>query len=99
LEPYFHSGKIDLVIAGHTHDYERLSKDFSGNQVNFFIVGGAGGGMEPEGKMSEYPIMDRLIKKHHVALAEVTASEFAVRILGSNGELLDQLTLSKSDKR
>jgi hypothetical protein len=99
LEPYFHAGKIDLVIAGHTHDYERLTKEFSGNQVHFFIVGGAGGGMEPEGKRSEYPIMDRLIKKHHVAIAEVTASEFAVRILGSNGELLDQLTLSKPDKR
>jgi predicted phosphodiesterase len=99
LEPYFHEGKIDLVIAGHTHDYERLTKEFSDNQVHFFIVGGAGGGMEPEGKMSEYPIMDRLIKKHHVAIAEVTASEFAVRILGSNGELLDQLTLRKSDRK
>jgi Icc-related predicted phosphoesterase len=95
LEPYFHAGKIDLVIAGHTHDYERLTKEFSGNQVHFFIVGGAGGGMEPEGKRSDYPIMDRLIKKHHVAIAEVTASEFAVRILGSNGELLDELTLKK----
>ena len=99
LEPYFHAGKIDLVIAGHTHDYERLTKEFSGNQVHFFIVGGAGGGMEPEGKRSDYPIMDRLIKKHHVAIAEVTASEFAVRIVGINGELLDQLTLRKSEKR
>jgi len=99
LEPYFHAGKIDLVIAGHTHDYERLTKEFSGNQVHFFIVGGAGGGMEPEGKRSEYPIMDRLIKKHHVAIAEVTAAEFAVRIVGINGELLDELTLRKSDRR
>jgi len=34
-----------------------------------------------------------------VAIAEVTGTEFAVRILGSNGELLDLLTLRKSDKR
>ena len=99
LEPYFHAGKIDLVIAGHTHDYERLTKEFSGNQVHFFIVGGAGGGMEPEGRMSDYPIMDRLIKKHHVAIAEVSASVFAIRILGSNAELLDQLTLTKKGNK
>ena len=99
LEPYFHAGKIDLVIAGHTHDYERLTKEFSGNEVHFLIVGGAGGGLEPEGRRSDYPKMDRMIKKHHVAIAEATASVFAIRILGSNAELLDQFTLKKKGNK
>jgi hypothetical protein len=43
--------------------------------------------------------MDRLIKKHHVAIAEVSASVFAIRILGSNAELLDQLTLTKKGNK
>jgi hypothetical protein len=55
--------------------------------------------MEPEGRMSDYPKMDRLIKKHHVAIAEVTDAVFAIRILGSNAELLDQLTLTKKGNK
>ena len=47
----FHMGLIDFVIAGHTHDYERLTLEFfSGNSVHFLIVGGAGGGLEPKEK-------------------------------------------------
>jgi arabinogalactan endo-1,4-beta-galactosidase len=76
-----------------------LTKEFSGNQVHFFNVGGAGGGMEPEGRMSDYPKMDRLIKKHHVAIAEVTDAVFVIRVLGSNAELLDELTLTKKGNK
>lgn len=95
LEPYFHQGKIDLVVAGHTHDYERLTKEFSGNSVHFLIVGGAGGGLEPEGQNSDFPKMDRIIKKNHVAIAEVNEGEFKLQVFGTTGEILDEITFQK----
>lgn len=95
LDPYFHQGKIDLVVAGHTHDYERLTKEFSGNRVHFLIVGGAGGGLEPEGQDSDFPKMDRIIKKNHVAIAEVNKEEFRLQVFGITGEILDKITFRK----
>jgi len=95
LDPYFHQGKIDLVVAGHTHDYERLTKEFSGNSVHFLIVGGAGGGLEPEGQDSDFPKMDRIIKKNHVAIAEVDRKEFKLQVFGITGEVLDEVTFRK----
>lgn len=90
LEPYFHEGKIDLVIAGHTHDYERLTKEFSSHPVHFLIVGGAGGGLEPEGEDSPEPKMDQLIKKHHYGILELTPDSLHLEVFGIDGKLLDQ---------
>ncbi len=93
LEPYFHAGLIDLVISGHTHDYERLTREFSGNPVTFLIVGGAGGGLEPEGEDSEYPVMDRIIKKNHFGMIQADSLRLELEVFGLGGEKLDSLIL------
>lgn len=95
LEPYFHQGKIDLVIAGHTHDYERLTRDFSGNKITFLIVGGAGGGLEPIGQESDFPEMDLLIKAHHFGVLELDSMRFSWRVYGLDGQELDSLLVDK----
>lgn len=96
LEPFFHRGLVDLVVAGHTHDYERLTLDFSGNPVHFFVVGGAGGGLEPEGDSSEFPVMDRLIKKHHFGILKLSADHLDWQVMGVEGELLDSLVVRRN---
>lgn len=95
LEPYFHQGKVDLLIAGHTHDYERLSKEFSGHSVQFLIVGGAGGGLEPEGENSPAPVMDQLIKKHHYGILELDQHSLNLEVVGKGGEVLDAFQFKK----
>lgn len=90
LEPYFHRGLIDFVIAGHTHDYERLTLNFSGNSVHFLIVGGAGGGLEPKDKSSDYPKMDRVIKEHHFGILDFGKDSFNLRVFNLEGEIIDQ---------
>jgi hypothetical protein len=95
LEPYFHQGWIDLVVAGHTHNYERLQLEFSGHMVNFFVVGGGGGGLEPEGIHSAYPVMDRLIKKHHVGILQLDKNQMHWSVLDLEGQVLDSLHLVK----
>lgn len=96
LEPYFHRGLVDLVVTGHTHDYERLTGDFSGNAVTFLIVGGAGGGLEPNGKSSEFPQMDKLIKTHHFGILEVKKDGLDWEVFGVDGEVLDQYEIKKT---
>lgn len=97
LEPYFHRGMIDLVVAGHTHDYERLTKEFSGHPVRFFVVGGAGGGLEPEGLASEFPIMDKLIKQHHFGILEIKKDEIDWKVFGLEEKVLDHYNFKKSN--
>ncbi len=95
LEPYFHRGWIDLVVAGHTHDYERMKRDFSGHPVLFFIVGGAGGGLEPKDQSSSFPKMDQLIKEHHVGILELNQHELVWKVFDLEGALLDSLVFKK----
>ncbi|GAB2495017.1 metallophosphoesterase family protein [Algoriphagus taiwanensis] len=95
LEPYFHQGLIDVVIAGHTHDYERLTTAFSGYPVTFLIVGGAGGGLEPQGRISPKPEMDLLIKKHHFGILEMGNQSFEWEVFGLEGEILDHFRIQK----
>lgn len=98
LEPYFHRGWVDLVVAGHTHNYERLQREFSGHAVNFFVVGGGGGGLEPEGIKSDYPVMDRLIKKHHVGILQLDKNQMRWSVLDLEGQVLDSLSLVKKQQ-
>ena len=95
LEPYFHLGWLDLVVAGHTHDYERMKRDFSGHAVHFFIVGGAGGGLEPKDQSSSFPKMDQLIKEHHVGVLELNQRELVWKVFDLEGALLDSLVFKK----
>ena len=97
LEPYFHRGMIDLVVAGHTHDYERIRLEFSGYPVHFFVVGGAGGGLEPEAEASEYPVMDKMIKQHHFGILEIKEEGINWEVFGLEGEVLDRFSFTKGN--
>ena len=88
------SKRIDFVLSGHSHDYERLTKHFGEQQTHFFVLGGAGGGLEPP-ESSPYPEMDTVIKEHHFARFNVTSDSVKVRMYGLDGERLDQITIVK----
>ncbi len=97
LEPFFHRRLIDVVVAGHTHDYERLTRDFSGHPVTFLVVGGAGGGLEPEGKSADYPQMDTLIKQHHFGILEMQNGGLKWEVFGVEGGILDRFFIPKRE--
>lgn len=83
------SARIDFVLSGHSHCYERLTKNYGEQQTHFLILGGAGGGLEPP-KHNAYPKMDTIIKAHHYGLFEVTDHQVELKIIGLEGTLLDQ---------
>lgn len=88
------TAKIDFVLSGHSHCYERLSKKFGYQTTHFLIMGGAGGGLEPP-QSSEYPLMDTVIKAHHYGLFEVAGAKIKFRVIGLDNQTLDELTFTK----
>jgi hypothetical protein len=60
------------------------------------IVGGAGGGLEPEGENSQFPVMDRLIKKNHFGMIQADSIQLDLEVFGVDGERLDSLILRKT---
>lgn len=93
LEPLFESAKIDAVIAGHNHNYERLIRQYGDQTVAFLVVGGGGGGMEPSG-LSEWPQMDTVITQHHYGLVETSDKQLVFKTFNLENTLIDQFTLN-----
>lgn len=97
LAPLIEPCGIDAVISGHTHDYERLTLQFGRQTTRFFIVGGGGGGIE-EGPLSETPVMDRVIRRHHVGIFHLDGARLTFEAVTPDGEVIDRLEASKSDE-
>ncbi len=95
LDSVYESADVDFVITGHTHDYERLTKEFDGHQVHFLIVGGAGGGLEPEGEMSDEPETDVVIKRHHLARMFVHGDSIRLEVKDPDQTSIDQFDFIK----
>lgn len=94
LEPVIESAGIDFVIAGHTHDYERLVKMYGRQKATFLVVGGAGGSLEPP-PSSEQPEMDTVVKVHHVGRFHVDGNVIRFEARDVNNETIDLFTQSK----
>jgi 3',5'-cyclic AMP phosphodiesterase CpdA len=86
--------RIDFALSGHIHDYERLRKNFGQQTTHFFVLGGAGGGLEPPAS-NPTPDMDKLYKQHHYALFSLSSHKVEVTIYDSQGTLIDQLLIEK----
>lgn len=96
LEPLYESAKIDMVIAGHTHDYERLIKKFGKQQTAFVVVGGAGGGLEPI-ENSPQPKMDTVMSVHHFGLIDIRGGYLTFKAIDLKGNVIDTFKLPHDD--
>ncbi|MBX2896251.1 MAG: metallophosphoesterase [Cyclobacteriaceae bacterium] len=94
LEPVMESAQIDFVIAGHTHDYERLTKTYGKQQTHFIITGGGGGSLEPD-ESSAQPLMDTLIKTHHYIRFRISNNNLNWFVYDLNNNLLDKQHVAK----
>lgn len=94
IEPLIEPYKIDFVLSGHTHDYERLTRQYGEQKTTFIIVGGGGGGLEPP-ESSEYPLMDTLIKTHHYGRFNVHPQKIRFEVRNTENELIDSIILNR----
>lgn len=94
LEPVIESAKIDFVISGHTHDYERYSRQYGNQLVTYLIVGGGGGSLEPP-ESSSTPEMDTVIKVHHMGRFRINGSSAQWEVRDVNNNLIDKKNITK----
>jgi hypothetical protein len=95
--PVFQKGKVDLVVAGHAHAYQRM--DLEG--VRYVVVGGAGG------RLDRYQTghwgMDKDYVGHHWALMDIVPSARGPQLSWTakdfDGQLIDAWTLTSRSKR
>lgn len=86
--------RIDFVLSGHAHDYERLTRRYGDQRTHFFVLGGAGGGLEPP-ESSAFPAMDTIVKEHHFARFQLSPDRVAVTVYGLDGRSIDHWAVEK----
>jgi hypothetical protein len=79
---------VDLVLAGHEHQYER----FRVANVNYIVSGGGGARL-----MYFWGNLNSLKQAtvHHFLSFEVTAKKLAMKVIDINGRVIETLRLDK----
>ncbi|MCB0488355.1 MAG: metallophosphoesterase [Cyclobacteriaceae bacterium] len=88
LEPVLEKAKVDFVVCGHTHNYERWTRSYGEQRVTFLIVGGAGGSLE-DGPMSAEPEMDTAIRQHHFGRFTISQNAVKFEAISHEGRAID----------
>lgn len=91
---------LDLVIAGHSHAYERLERSIGGHPVTVLITGGAGGSLEdPTSARLDGDGGDRVVVRHHYVRGVATSSEFSWDAVDLDGEVFDRHEMRRRPAR
>ncbi|MFO0749017.1 MAG: metallophosphoesterase [Myxococcota bacterium] len=85
--PEFKRLGVDLVVAGHTHAYQRIDKD----GVRYVTVGGAGGRIDTY-RTGHWPL-DKDILVHHWAMMEIGDRRIHWVARDEGGKVIDEFTL------
>lgn len=85
--PVFERFKVDLVVAGHTHAYQRLDQE----GVRYLVVGGAGGRLDTY-KTGRWP-MDVDYVGHHYAVMEVKDRKLSWVAKDFEGKVIDSFEM------
>jgi len=89
--PMFEAAGVDLVIAGHSHLYQRGER----NGVNYLVVGGGGGDLEAT-RVEDYHMYAVTKLVHHYGVLRTEAGcALEWRAFDKNDEAIDSLRLIK----
>ncbi|MFH1632459.1 MAG: metallophosphoesterase family protein [Chloroflexota bacterium] len=84
LTPLFEQYGVDVVFAGHHHNYER-------NEVNGVTYIVTGGGGAPLCVMQDRePTRAAFAVAHHIVLLEIDGDHLGAKVLSSQGKILDE---------
>jgi hypothetical protein len=97
VEPLVSERGLDVVLAGHSHAYERFTRAIGGRDLRVFITGGAGGSLEPAESERASTDAWRIVVRHHFLRAEATASALVVEAVGAKGDVFDRTAASRTN--
>lgn len=86
--PILERHRVDLVLSGHDHDYERVSPQ---NGVHYVVTGGGGRGTRPVGESDFTAFSEQVL---HFVYVEVQGQELLLHAIDATGAEFDQLAIS-----
>jgi len=98
--PLFYRTKMDLVLAGHSHMYERFHPVAPRGERDWAIthITTGGGGAELYDSF-DHPSLAVRESAHHYMVLEATRDALQARAIRDDGTLLDSFELKKTDGR
>lgn len=99
LVPLFEQGGVNLVIAGHDHDYERTiplrgdrPASFAEGGIVYLVTGGGGATLYPVGA-SWFTAFSRAV--HHFTRVTLSGCQAQIKAIDSTGAVFDSATLQR----
>lgn len=89
--PIFEKYKVDLVLSGHQHNYQRGVR----KRVTYVISGGGGGPLDRE-RVENWEMYEKTIIEHHYILLDISESQLNVTMMLKNGDVKDNFLIKHS---
>ncbi|MCC6944625.1 MAG: metallophosphoesterase family protein [Thermomicrobiales bacterium] len=89
LAPVFAEYAVDLVLAGHAHNYERIVPI---DGVTYIVTGGGGADLY-DIEAGELTAVAE--KRHHLVLLDITPERMAISAIDRDGEVFDSVEFTK----
>jgi predicted phosphodiesterase len=99
--PLFHEAKVDLVLGGHSHMYERFRPLAPKKRIGKWAITHitTGGGAASLHKALPHPALVTEETTNHFMVFEVTATELQAKAIRVDGSLIDSFRLTKQKGR
>jgi predicted phosphodiesterase len=91
--PWFEAYHVDLVIAGHQHNYQRGRRQ----DTMYTIIGGGGGALDKE-RVENWHMYHRTVMLHHYALINLTEQTLYWTAYSLAGNVIDSFKLDRRKK-
>ena len=88
--PILERHRVDLVLSGHDHHYERVVPQ---NGVHYVVTGGGGRGTRPVSGADFTAFSDQVL---HLVYVEVEGDQLLLHAIDATGEEFDQLLIDRS---
>ena len=85
--PILEEHRVDLVLSGHDHDYERVAPQ---NGVHYVVTGGGGRGTRPVGSSAFTDFSEAVL---HFVYVEVEGDQLLLHAIDGEGTEFDQLLI------
>ncbi len=95
--PLFHEAKVDMVLAGHSHIYERFRPIAADREPGAWAITHitTGGGGAPLYTSLSHPALASRSPTNHFMIFEATREKLIARAIQLNGGIIDRFELSK----
>lgn len=87
--PLFEKYKVDLVVSGHSHVYQRGER----NGVTYIILGGGGGTLDQE-KAADLQIFKKTEIAHHYGVLGMDLGRFSVSVFNQHDKMIDYFRIA-----